>query len=139
LPKAKTLTNTLPYLSLPLGVARVLRLLGLLLMATTFILGFKMTASRTFRGILGEVLKEYRLEKGMTLRDISEKSSVALGYVSELERGHKEASSEILDNLAYGLDVPLYQIIIEVGYRLADWDTPQRILDNELDKELSGV
>jgi transcriptional regulator with XRE-family HTH domain len=99
-----------------------------------------MTASsRTFRGILGEVLKEYRLEKGMTLRDISEKSSVALGYVSELERGHKEASSEILDNLAYGLDVPLYQIIIEVGYRLADWDTPQRILDNELDKELSGV
>jgi transcriptional regulator with XRE-family HTH domain len=95
--------------------------------------------SRNFRVILGEVLKEYRLEKGMTLRDVSEKSSVALGYLSEIERGHKEASSEILENLAYGLDIPLYQIIIEAGYRLADWDTPQRILDDELDKNLSVV
>jgi transcriptional regulator with XRE-family HTH domain len=95
--------------------------------------------SKTFRVILGEVLKEYRLEKSMTQRDVSEKSSVALGYLSEVERGHKEASSEILENLAYGLGVPLYQIIIEAGYRLADWDTPQRILDDELDKELSGV
>jgi transcriptional regulator with XRE-family HTH domain len=95
--------------------------------------------TKNFRVILGEVLKEYRLEKGMTLRDISEKSSVALGYVSEIERGHKEASSEILENLAYGLDVPLYQIIVEAGYRLADWDTPERILDDELDKKLSVV
>ena len=95
--------------------------------------------SRNFRVILGEVLKEYRLEKGMTLRDVSEKSSVALGYLSEIERGQKEASSEILENLAYGLDIPLYQIIIEAGYRLADWDTPQRILDDELDKNLSVV
>lgn len=95
--------------------------------------------SKNFRVILGEVLKEYRLEKGMTLRDVSEKSAVALGYLSEIERGQKEASSEILENLAYGLDIPLYQIIIEAGYRLADWDTPQRILDDELDKELSGV
>jgi transcriptional regulator with XRE-family HTH domain len=95
--------------------------------------------SKNFRVILGEVLKEYRSEKGMTLRDVSEKSAVALGYLSEIERGQKEASSEILENLAYGLDIPLYQIIIEAGYRLADWDTPQRILDDELDKELSGV
>jgi transcriptional regulator with XRE-family HTH domain len=95
--------------------------------------------SKTFRVILGEVLKEHRLEKSMTQRNVSEKSSVALGYLSEVERGHKEASSEILENLAYGLGVPLYQIIIEAGYRLADWDTPQIVLDNELDKELSGV
>jgi transcriptional regulator with XRE-family HTH domain len=95
--------------------------------------------TRNFRDILGEVLKEYRLEKGMTLRDLSEKSSVALGYVSELERGHKEASSEILGNLSYGLDIPLYQIIIEAGYRLADWEDTTKIFDNELDKELSGV
>lgn len=95
--------------------------------------------TRNFRDILGEVLKEYRLEKGMTLRDLSEKSSVALGYVSELERGHKEASSEILENLAYGLDIPLYQIIIEAGYRLADWEDTTKIFDNELDKTLSGV
>ncbi len=95
--------------------------------------------SKTFRVILGEVLKEHRLEKSMTQRNVSEKSSVALGYLSEVERGQKEASSEILENLAYGLGVPLYQIIIEAGYRLADWDTPQIILDNELDKELSGV
>jgi transcriptional regulator with XRE-family HTH domain len=98
-----------------------------------------MRTSRNFRAILGEILKEYRLEKGMTLRGLSLESKVAMGYVSEIERGRKEASSEILENLAYGLDVPLYQVIIEAGYRLADWDTPQIILDDELDKELSGV
>jgi transcriptional regulator with XRE-family HTH domain len=95
--------------------------------------------TRKFRDILGEVLKEYRIEKGMTLRDLSEKATVALGYVSELERGHKEASSEILENLAYGLDVPLYQIIIEAGYRLSDWEDTTKIFENELDKQLSGV
>jgi transcriptional regulator with XRE-family HTH domain len=85
--------------------------------------------SLNFREVLGEVLREYRQEQGMTLRALSEKANVALGYVSELERGQKEASSEILEQLAIGLDIPLYQIIVEAGYRLQEWNTPEQILD----------
>jgi transcriptional regulator with XRE-family HTH domain len=47
------------------------------------------------RQAVGEVIREARLERKMTLRDLSSVSSVALGYLSELERGQKEASSEI--------------------------------------------
>jgi transcriptional regulator with XRE-family HTH domain len=41
---------------------------------------------------------------------------MALGYLSEIERGQKEVSSEILDDLATALRVPTYQLIIEAGY-----------------------
>lgn len=70
------------------------------------------------RSTIGEVLKDLRLEQGKTLRTISADARVALGYLSELERGQKEASSEILDALAFALGVPTYQIIVEAGYRM---------------------
>lgn len=70
------------------------------------------------RSAIGEVLKDLRLEQGKTLRDISTGARVALGYLSELERGQKEASSEIVDALALALGVPTYQILVEAGYRM---------------------
>jgi transcriptional regulator with XRE-family HTH domain len=88
--------------------------------------------TKKFREVLGEVIRETRTEQTMTLRYLSEKSNVALGYVSEVERGMKEASSEILEQLANGLDTPLYQIIVEAGYRLHEWNTPEEILDRTL-------
>ena len=48
-----------------------------------------------FRTELGEVLREARQAQGRTLRDVAAASSVSLGYLSELERGTKEASSEL--------------------------------------------
>ena len=45
---------------------------------------------------IGDVLRDFRLQKGRTLRQVASKASVALGYLSEVERGQKEASSEIL-------------------------------------------
>lgn len=68
---------------------------------------------------IGEVLRTVRLRKGHTLRQVAGRASVALGYLSEIERGQKEASSEILASVADALDTPLSSIYHEVGDRLA--------------------
>jgi transcriptional regulator with XRE-family HTH domain len=68
---------------------------------------------------IGDVLRDVRLQKGRTLREVASKASVALGYLSEVERGQKEASSEILASVADALDTPISAIMREVGDRLA--------------------
>lgn len=68
---------------------------------------------------IGEVLRDFRQQKGRTLRQVASRASVALGYLSEVERGQKEASSEILASVAEALDVPISTIMREVGDRLA--------------------
>lgn len=72
------------------------------------------------RQVIGDVLRDVRLQKGRTLRDVAGRASVALGYLSEVERGQKEASSEILAAVADALDAPVSQILIEAGQRLAE-------------------
>lgn len=68
---------------------------------------------------MGEVLRELRQSKGMTLRDVATKANVALGYLSEVERGQKEVSSEILLAVSEGLDTPLSRILSQVSTRVA--------------------
>ena len=68
---------------------------------------------------IGDVLRDFRLQKGRTLRQVASKASVALGYLSEVERGQKEASSEILASVADALDTPISVIMREVGDRLS--------------------
>lgn len=68
---------------------------------------------------IGEVLRDVRLRKGRTLRQVAGRASVALGYLSEVERGQKEASSEILASVAEALDTPLSLIYRQVSDRLA--------------------
>lgn len=68
---------------------------------------------------IGDVLRDVRQQKGQTLRQVASKASVALGYLSEVERGQKEASSEILASVAEALDVPISSIMREVGDRIA--------------------
>lgn len=68
---------------------------------------------------IGDVLRDFRLQKGQTLRQVAGRASVALGYLSEVERGQKEASSEILASLAEALEVPISVIMREVSDRLA--------------------
>lgn len=70
------------------------------------------------RHAIGEVLREARNEKFMTLRKLSSRSAVALGYISEIERGQKDASSEILDSLARGLNLDVADIIIMAGWKM---------------------
>ena len=68
---------------------------------------------------IGDVLRDFRQRKGRTLRQVAARASVALGYLSEVERGQKEASSEILASVADALDVPISIIMREVSDRLA--------------------
>lgn len=68
---------------------------------------------------IGDVLRDLRLQKGQTLRQVASRASVALGYLSEVERGQKEASSEILASVAEALDTPISVILHEVSDRLA--------------------
>lgn len=68
---------------------------------------------------IGDVLRDFRQRKGHTLRFVAARASVALGYLSEVERGQKEASSEILASVAEALDTPLSVIMREVSDRLA--------------------
>ncbi|MEY4293575.1 MAG: hypothetical protein RIR29_225 [Actinomycetota bacterium] len=68
---------------------------------------------------IGDVLRDFRTQKGQTLRQVAARANVALGYLSEVERGQKEASSEILASLAEALEVPVSVILREVSDRLA--------------------
>ena len=75
-----------------------------------------MTAMRQF---VGEVLRARRLGAGLTLRDVSAKARVSPGYISEVERGQKEPSSELLAALTTALDVRLSELLIDVSALLA--------------------
>lgn len=68
---------------------------------------------------LGDVLRDLRQRRGHTLRQVAGRASVALGYLSEVERGQKEASSEILASVADALDVPVSVIMRKVSDRMA--------------------
>lgn len=72
-----------------------------------------------FRRSLGDVLRERRLEQGLTLRQVSAEARVSLGYISEIERGQKEASSELLASLCSALDAPLSEVLREVSVAVA--------------------
>ncbi len=71
------------------------------------------------RKVMGETLRELRMAAGMTLREVSMASMVSLGYLSEIERGHKEASSEVLFSIASALGVSLSDLMIAVSGKLA--------------------
>jgi transcriptional regulator with XRE-family HTH domain len=72
-----------------------------------------------FRRLLGDVLRERRLEQGLTLRQVSAEARVSLGYISEVERGQKEASSELLASICGALDLPLSVVLNVTSEKMA--------------------
>jgi transcriptional regulator with XRE-family HTH domain len=72
-----------------------------------------------FRRQLGDVLRGERMRRGMTLRELSSEARISLGYISEIERGQKEASSELLSSLCEALEVPLSEVLREVSDTVA--------------------
>jgi transcriptional regulator with XRE-family HTH domain len=72
-----------------------------------------------FRRMLGDVLRHERVERGLTLRELSKEARVSLGYISEIERGQKEASSELLASLCAALDLPLSAVLRDVSDAVA--------------------
>lgn len=68
---------------------------------------------------LGDVLREQRQVQGRTLREVSASAAVSLGYLSEVERGEKEASSELLASICKALDLPMGQMLSNVSDRVS--------------------
>ena len=68
---------------------------------------------------IGDVLRDARRQQGRTLREVSSVARVSLGYLSEVERGQKEASSELLASICGALEVPLSSVLHEVSQRVA--------------------
>jgi len=71
------------------------------------------------RQLLGDVLRRLRLRQGRTLREVSASARVSLGYLSEVERGQKEASSELLAAICGALGTPLSHVFREVSDNFA--------------------
>ena len=69
---------------------------------------------------IGEVLRSIRQRQGRTLREVSHSARVSLGYLSEVERGQKEASSELLASICAALDIPVSAMLREVADRIAE-------------------
>ena len=71
------------------------------------------------REVVGDVLRRARTSQGRTLREVSDSARVSLGYLSEVERGRKEPSSELLNAICDALEVPLSEVLIGAGEQLA--------------------
>ncbi len=94
---------------------------------------------------IGDVLRTVRQHQGRTLREVSSAARVSLGYLSEVERGQKEASSELLASICTALNIPMSFVLRKVSDRIAVAegvhvpDTVPEELVSSLREELVGV
>ncbi|ASU78213.1 XRE family transcriptional regulator [Actinopolyspora erythraea] len=75
------------------------------------------------REAVGERLRRARAAQSRTLREVSRAARVSLGYLSEVERGRKEASSELLGSICDALDLPLPELLVTVAGDLDSSET----------------
>jgi transcriptional regulator with XRE-family HTH domain len=71
------------------------------------------------REAVGEALRRRRQAQGRTLREVAAAAGVSLTYLSEIERGRKEASSEVLEAVCAALRLGLAELFFEVAETLA--------------------
>src|ERR1700752_2409724 len=91
------------------------------------------------RQLLGDVLRRLRIRQGRTLREVSASARVSLGYLSEVERGRKEASSELLAAICAALGTPLSQGFREVSDNFAPAERQRhRVLGAPRDPGMRG-
>ena len=84
------------------------------------------------RRVIGDALRARRQAQHRTLREVSTAANVSLGYLSEIERGHKEASSELLAALCAALDLRLSEVLREVSASVA-------VEEQRLAEEISSI
>lgn len=58
-------------------------------------------------------LRAFRADKGVSLRELASHAMVSPGYLSELERGRKEVSSEVLASICEALDTTVSEVVLE--------------------------
>src|SRR5439155_18596786 len=80
------------------------------------------------RRVIGDALRARRLAQHRTLREVSAAANVSLGYLSEIERGHKEASSELLASICDALGAQQSEVLREVSDTLALTETRSGVL-----------
>lgn len=78
----------------------------------------KRRESMLLREVIGDVLRQARTGQGRTLREVSDGARVSLGYLSEVERGRKEPSSELLGAICGALDVPLSRVLADAAEQM---------------------
>jgi len=71
-----------------------------------------------WRELVGQVLRSRRTDRGETQRDVADRAGISVQYLSEIERGRKEPSSEMLAAVGGALDLPLIDLTRAVGRRL---------------------
>jgi transcriptional regulator with XRE-family HTH domain len=71
------------------------------------------------RRVIGDALRARRQAQHRTLREVSTAANVSLGYLSEIERGQKEASSELLGAICEALGARLSEVLREVSHTVA--------------------
>lgn len=71
------------------------------------------------RRVIGDALRARRQSQHRTLREVSTSANVSLGYLSEIERGQKEASSELLSSICDALGAQLSEVLREVSDTMA--------------------
>lgn len=76
------------------------------------------------RNEIGQSLRSARTAQGRTLRDVAKQARVSLGYLSEVERGQKEASSELLNSICIALDISLATVLAEVAGKVRLLESP---------------
>jgi hypothetical protein len=67
--------------------------------------------SPPLRDVIGDVLREERTRQERTLADVASDAAVSLPYLSEVERGRKDVSSDLLDAIARALDLELVDVL----------------------------
>ena len=77
---------------------------------------------------IGSTLRQARISQGRTLRDVAKAARVSLGYLSEVERGQKEASSELLNSICQALDLSLLSVITDVSVAIRATEAPSLIV-----------
>jgi transcriptional regulator with XRE-family HTH domain len=90
------------------------------------------------RRVLGDALRSRRLGQQRTLREVSTAANVSLGYLSEIERGHKEASSELLASICDALGARLSDVLHDVGDTLAVAEQVNEVLPTAHDAVTEG-
>ncbi|GLY49358.1 helix-turn-helix transcriptional regulator [Lentzea sp. NBRC 102530] len=91
------------------------------------------------REAIGDRLRHARTNQRRTLREVSRTARVSLGYLSEVERGRKEASSELLSAICDALELPLSELLHHVASDIgAVQQTPDTVPDTVPDGRTDG-
>jgi transcriptional regulator with XRE-family HTH domain len=80
------------------------------------------------RRVIGDALRARRQAQHRTLREVSTAANVSLGYLSEIERGQKEASSELLAAICEALGARLSEVLSEVSDTLVLAESMEGVL-----------